>query len=185
MTDEQAVLRCQDGEREAFRHLVERYQDVLFGTAVLMTGDRAQAEEHVQEAFLAAWRGIQGFHSERPVKPWLVRILVNTVVSQRRRRVVSTVSLEYESEAEDSARPAEEIEAQHERLAIRQALEGLNPEQRQVVVLRFFAGLTVPQLAEATGVREGTVKSRLHRALGQLRDQLTTGDAREAQGHGQ
>ena len=185
MTDEQAVLRCQDGEREAFRHLVERYQDVLFGTAVLMTGNRAQAEEHVQEAFLAAWRGIQGFHSERPVKPWLVRILVNTVVSQRRRRVVSTVSLEYESEAEDAARPADEIEAQHERLAIRQALAGLNPEQRQVVVLRFFAGLTVPQLAEATGVREGTVKSRLHRALGHLRDQLTAGDAREAYGHGQ
>ena len=185
MTDEQAVLRCQDGEREAFRHLVERYQDVLFGTAVLMTGNRAQAEEHVQEAFLAAWRGIHGFHSERPVKPWLMRILVNTVVSQRRRRAVSTVSLEYESEAEDAARPADEIEAQHERLAIRQALAGLNPDQRQVVVLRFFAGLTVPQLAEAIGVREGTVKSRLHRALGQLRDQLTTGDAREAHGHGQ
>ena len=185
MTDEQAVLRCQDGEREAFRHLVERYQDVLYGTAVLMTGDRAQAEEHVQEAFLAAWRGMPGFHGERPVKPWLMRILVNTVMSQRRRRVVSTVSLEYESEAEDAARPAEEIEAQHDRLVIRQALEVLNPEQRQVVVLRFFAGLTVPQLAEAIGVREGTVKSRLHRALGQLRDQLTTGDAREAHGHGQ
>lgn len=185
MTDEQAVLRCQDGEREAFRHLVERYQDVLYGTAVLMTGDRAQAEEHVQEAFLAAWRGMPGFHSERPVKPWLMRILVNTVMSQRRRRVVSTVSLEYESEAEDAARPAEEIEAQHDRLAIREALSDLNPDQRQVVVLRFFAGLTVPQVAEATGVREGTVKSRLHRALGQLRDQLTTGDAREAHGHGQ
>ena len=185
MTDEQAVLRCQDGEREAFRHLVERYQDVLYGTAVLMTGDRAQAEEHVQEAFLAAWRGMQGFHSERPVKPWLVRILVNTVVSQRRRRAVSTVPLEYESEADDAARPAEEIEAQHDRLAIREALAGLNPDQRQVVVLRFFAGLTVPQLAEAIGVREGTVKSRLHRALGQLRDQMTTGGAREAHGHGQ
>lgn len=184
MTDEQAVLRCQDGEREAFRHLVERYQDVLYGTAVLMTGDRAQAEEHVQEAFLAAWRGMPGFHSERPVKPWLMRILVNTVMSQRRRRVVATVPLEYESESDES-RPAEEIEAQHDRLAIREALSDLNPDQRQVVVLRFFAGLTVPQLAEAIGVREGTVKSRLHRALGQLRDQLTTGDAREAYGDGQ
>ena len=185
MTDEQAVLRCQDGEREAFRHLVERYQDVLYGTAVLMTGDRAQAEEHVQEAFLAAWRGMQSFYSERPVKPWLVRILVNTVVSQRRKRAVSTVPLEYESESDDASRPAEEFEAQHDRLAIREALAGLNPDQRQVVVLRFFAGLTVPQLAEAIGVREGTVKSRLHRALGQLRDQLTTGGAREAHGHGQ
>jgi len=100
MTDEQAVLRCQDGEREAFRHLVERYQDVLFGTAVLMTGNRAQAEEHVQEAFLAAWRGIQGFHSDRPVKPWLIRILVNTVVSQRRRRAVATVTLRLRSSNE-------------------------------------------------------------------------------------
>lgn len=185
MTDEQAVLRCQDGEREAFRHLVERYQDVLFGTAVLMTGNRAQAEEHVQEAFLAAWRGIQGFHSDRPVKPWLMRILVNTVVSQRRRRVVATVPLEYERESEDDAQPAEEIESQHDRVAIREALDVLNPDHRQVVVLRYFAELTVPQLAEAIGVREGTVKSRLHRALGQLRDQLARGGAREAHGHGQ
>ena len=185
MTDEQAVLRCQDGEREAFRHLVERYQDVLYGTAVLMTGDRALAEEYVQEALLAAWRGIHGFRIGHPVKPWLVRILVNAIVSQRRRPVVATVPLEDHSQADSEPEPAEAAEAQLNREEIRQALEGLNPDQRQVVVLRFFADLTVPQLAEAIGVREGTVKSRLHRALGQLRDQLATGDTREAYGHGQ
>ena len=185
MTDEQAVLRCQDGEREAFRHLVERYQDVLYGTAVLMTGDRALAEEHVQEALLAAWRGIHGFRIGHSVKPWLVRILVNTVVSQRRRPVVATVPLEDHSQPDDLPQPADAAEAQLNREEIRQALAGLNPDQRQVVVLRFFADLTVPQLAEAIGVREGTVKSRLHRALGNLRDQLATGDAREAYGHGQ
>lgn len=52
MTDSEAVARCQNGDRDAFRHLVDRYRDLLFGTAVLMTGNRATAEEQVQEAFL-------------------------------------------------------------------------------------------------------------------------------------
>ena len=185
MTDEQAVLRCQDGDSEAFRYLVEQYKDVLYGTALLMTGNRALAEEQVQEALLAAWRGIKGFHSGRPVKPWLVRILVNAIVSQRRRRAVPTVPLENHHPPDDQPHPSEAMEAQLDRQRIRQALDGLNPDQRQVVVLRYFADLTVPQLAEAIGVREGTVKSRLHRALGRLRDQLAAGGTREAYGHGQ
>ena len=85
MNDEEAVRRCQDGDREAFRHLVERYKDVLYGTACLMTGNASVAEEHVQESFLLAWRGVGGFRVGLPVKPWLVRILVNTITSQRRR----------------------------------------------------------------------------------------------------
>ena len=185
MTDEQAVLRCQNGEHEAFRHLVERYKDVLFGTAFLMTGNRSLAEEQVQEALLAAWRGIPGFESGRPVKPWLVRILVNAVVSQRRRRAIDTVPLQNHSHADDRPQPGEAVEAQLDRQEIREALAGLSADHRRVVVLRYFADLTVPELAEAIGVREGTVKSRLSRALGQLRDQLATGGAREAYGHGQ
>lgn len=185
MTDEQAVLRCQDGEHEAFRHLVDRYKDVLFGTAVLMTGNRALAEEQVQEALLAAWRGIAGFQSGRPVKPWLVRILVNAVLSQRRRRAIDTVPLETYRHADDRPQPGEAVEAQLDRQAVRDALGGLSPDHRQVIVLRYFADLTVPQLAEAIGVREGTVKSRLSRALSQLRKQLTSGGAREAYSHGQ
>lgn len=185
MTDEQAVLRCQNGEHEAFRHLVERYKDVLFGTAVLMTGDRALAEEQVQEALLAAWRGISGFQSGRPVKPWLVRILVNAVVSQRRRRAIDTVPLETYSHADDRPSPGETVEANLDREEIREALGGLSADHRQVVVLRYFADLTVPELAEAIGVREGTVKSRLSRALGQLREHLASGGAREAYSHGQ
>ena len=57
MNDEEAVRRCQGGDREAFRHLVERYKDVLYGTACLMTGNASVAEEHVQESFLLAWEG--------------------------------------------------------------------------------------------------------------------------------
>ena len=107
MNDEEAVRRCQDGDREAFRHLVERYKDVLYGTACLMTGNAYVAEEHVQESFLLAWRGVGGFRVGLPVKPWLVRILVNTITSQRRRGSVPTTALEEATHSEVAGNPAD------------------------------------------------------------------------------
>ena len=175
MTDDEAIMRCQNGERDAFRYLVEQYKDVLFGTAVLMTGNRAVAEEQVQEALLSAWRGIRGFRLGRPVKPWLLRILVNAVLSHQRRRVLPTVNLDGSgSDTADSINPdpAETLDALENRLVLRRAIAGLSPDHRQVVALRYFAGLTVPEMAKTLGVREGTVKSRLHRALALLRQQL-------------
>ncbi len=175
MTDNEAILRCQDGDRDAFRYLVDRYRDVLFGTAVLMTGNRAVAEEQVQEALLSAWRGIRGFRRGSPVKPWLVRILVNAVLSHQRRRIHPAVSLNGngpDTVASDIADPSETLDSLEDRLALRRAIADLSPDHRQVVALRYFAGLTVPETARSLGVRDGTVKSRLHRALAILREQL-------------
>ena len=175
MTDNEAILRCQDGDREAFRYLVERYRDVLFGTAVLMTGNRAVAEEQVQEALLSAWRGIKGFRRGSPVKPWLVRILVNAVLSHQRRRRHPVVSLNGngpDTVPTDIADPSATLDALEHRLELRRAMASLSADHRQVIALRYFAGLTVPETARALGVREGTVKSRLHRALAILKEQL-------------
>ncbi|MCH8989463.1 MAG: sigma-70 family RNA polymerase sigma factor [Chloroflexi bacterium] len=172
MNDEEAVLRCQDGDREAFRHLVESYEDVLYGTAYLMTGNTALAEEHVQEAFLSAWRGIRGFRTGRPVKPWLVRILVNTVMTQRRRQSVPVDPLNVAAAHSGAGDPAELAESIESGQRVRQAISALSFEHNTVVTLRFFAGLTVPQVAHALGRREGTIKSRLHRALQHLRREL-------------
>ena len=175
MTDNEAIVRCQDGDREAFRHLVDQYKNVLFGTAVLMTGNRAVAEEQVQEALLSAWRGIRGFRRGSPVKPWLVRILVNAVLAQQRRLRVPTVQLDGNEPREADITytdPAETLDALENRLVLRRAIAGLSPDHRQVVTLRYFAGLTVPEVARSLGIREGTVKSRLHRALALLRPQL-------------
>ena len=168
-------MRCQNGDREAFRHLVDQYHDVLFGTAVLMTGNRAVAEEQVQEALLSAWRGIRGFRAGRPFKPWVLRILVNAVLSHQRRRVLPTVTLDGNGPDEPSAAnadPVETLDALENRLALRRAIVNLSPDHRQVVALRYFADLTVPEVARTLGIREGTVKSRLHRALALLREQL-------------
>ena len=172
MTEDQAVMRCQHGERDAFRYLVERYQDVVFGTAYNMTGNRALAEELAQEAFLSAWKGIRSFRRGRPFKPWLIRILVNAVMAHRRRRSVETTPIEESEWAEDAEHPADLAESRSEQQTLQQAIRGLGPEHRQVVVLRYFADMTVPEVARASGVREGTVKSRLYRAHQALRQQL-------------
>ena len=169
--DDQAIARCQEGDREAFRHLVERYKDVLYGTAILMTGNRAVAEEMVQEAFLSAWRGIGGFEQGRPAKPWLTRILVNGALARRRKRAVSTVPMT-DSDQPDADSSSDELDALESRAVVRQALAQLDADQHRIVVLRYFAELTVPEIASSMGLKEGTVKSRLHRALARLREHL-------------
>ena len=184
MIDDDAIARCQDGDRDAFRHLVDRYKDVMYGTAVLMTGNRAVAEEAVQEAFLSAWRGIVGFKRGSPPKPWLMRILVNRVMDRRRKRSVPTVPLADVGPAGAPSAP-DESEALGNRTVVREALAHLVPEQQQVVVLRYFAELTVPEVARSIGVREGTVKSRLHRALRQMREKLEESWLGEVDGHEQ
>ena len=184
MTEDEAVLRCQDGDRDAFRYVVERYKNPLFGTAYLMTGNAAQAEEHVQEAFLLAWRGIRTFRRGSALKPWLMRILVNAVLSEQRKRSLATVPLEESVPIGTPGRQEEAIEASEDRQAVREALDQLSPEHRQVVVLRYFADLTVRQVADSAGLREGTVKSRLHRALRHMRELLEQSGAMEVAGNG-
>ncbi len=169
MNDAEAIRRCQGGEREAFRHLVEGYGGVLYGTAYLMTSDAALAEDHVQEAFISAWRGIRGFKTGRPVKPWLVRILVNKVLSHRRRPSAPAVSLEDAGHLGGAGEPAKEVENVD---LVSRALARLTDEHRRVVTLRYFADLSLADISKALGCREGTVKSRLHRGLAQMRHAL-------------
>ena len=171
MSEDLTIARCQEGDREAFRVLVDRHKDVLYGTALLMTGNRAVAEEAVQEAFLSAWSGIGGFKLGRPLKPWLTRILVNGVLTQKRKRSIPTVPIA-DSGGNGVPSVSDHTEVIESRAVVRQALATLDPQQQQVVVLRYFAELTVPEISEAMGVKEGTVKSRLHRALSRLREHL-------------
>ncbi|MCS7207565.1 MAG: sigma-70 family RNA polymerase sigma factor [Dehalococcoidia bacterium] len=172
MDEQEAIRLCQQGDREAFRTLVERYQDILLGTALLMTGDPALAEDLVQEAFLAAWQGMGGFDTRRPLKPWLVRILVNKALNTLRRRGQPAVPLDAATTHSALADPTEVALRRERHHALREALATLPSEHRQALLLRYYTDLTVPEIAHALGWREGTVKSRLHRALAHLREVL-------------
>ena len=92
INEQDAVRRCQSGDREAFRPIVEYYGDVLMGTLYLMTHNRAVSEELVQETFVRAWKGIATFRLGEPVKPWLVRIAVNQALNVKARRQLSVVN---------------------------------------------------------------------------------------------
>lgn len=174
--EDEIIKRCQKGESEAFRWLVDEYGDLAYRTAYLMTNDHQLAEEVIQEAFLDAWRGIKGFKVGFPFKPWFLKIVVNRCRMQKRHRVVPTVSLERmePKRVATGARSADEAMASGEsRQLVREAIASLGEDQRSVIMLRYFAELTVLEIAEVLSLPEGTVKSRLHRAMQRLRHRLS------------
>ncbi|MCH8802369.1 MAG: sigma-70 family RNA polymerase sigma factor [Chloroflexi bacterium] len=173
MDEDDAIRGCQNGDREAFRFVVDRYGKVLFGTAYMMTRDRPLSEDLAQEALLLAWTHIGSFEIGTNLKAWLLRILVNRTISEQRKKRVTQVELEEGAAALSAPDVAvESVIMTEERERVRRCLETLPFEQRQAVVLRYYADLTGPEIAATLGWREGTVRSRLHRALAQLRPLL-------------
>ncbi|MQA00230.1 MAG: sigma-70 family RNA polymerase sigma factor [Dehalococcoidia bacterium] len=179
--DREAVRRCQAGEADAFRVVVERYANVLYGTAVLMLGDRSEAEDALQEAFLSGWAGISGFDPDRPLRPWLVRILVNHILQRRRRRFLRVIPLPEAPLPIASPETGPELAAEQawQRREVAVALAALPADAARIVVLRYFSELSLREVAEALEVPVGTVKSRLHRALEKLRTELERGTGAE------
>lgn len=178
MDEAEAIRLSRNGDKDAFHWLVDRYSGVLKGTAYLMTQDAAFAEDLVQEAFALIWRGLPSFRLGTNFKAWAVRILVNHTMSHRRkRRVPETPMVEatvVSSNPGDD--PEEAFLAKDEYRQVRDALGGLPEWQRKLLVLRYYADMTVPEVARALGCREGTVKSRVHRALSRLREALSRDD---------
>ncbi len=173
MDELEVTRRCQEGDRDAFRFVVEQYGKVLHGTAYMMTRDRSLAEDLVQETFLLAWRNISAFKSGTNLKAWLLRILVNRTISEQRKKKVTQIELEEEVGTLSNPDQVEELVLRNvERERIRRALETLPLDQRRAIVLRYYVELTAPEIAQTLGCREGTVRSRLNRAMARLRPLL-------------
>jgi RNA polymerase sigma-70 factor, ECF subfamily len=168
------IHRCQAGDKEAFRTLVEQYRCVLFGTAYLMMRDRGSAEDAVQEALIQIWKHLPFFRLKSSVKTWLVRIVINEVKQQLRKKKIPTVPLESVNEEAGMLDEAETaLISSKESINLRLALNRLQPEQREAVVLRYYSELTVPEISNVTEQREGTIKARLSRALDLLNEILS------------
>ena len=178
--------RSLDGSRaRAFAGLVDRRAlDAAYRYATLMLGDRAEAEDATHDAALAAWRRFGELRDPERFEAWFGRILVNACRDRMRHRRRVLRAVEVPREGSDGDDPAEDTmlalggafgdpgDAVARREAIGAALRSLSPDHREVVVLRFYADLTVDQIAGRTGVGAGTVKSRLHYALRHLRDAI-------------
>ncbi|MCD6405729.1 MAG: sigma-70 family RNA polymerase sigma factor [Planctomycetes bacterium] len=170
------LRRAGNGDETAFGELAGRYADRLYGLACSLTGRQDDAEEIVQETFLAAFRQLRTFREEASVGTWLTAILVRQAARARRsrgrRRTVPISEVSGGPDDDAALEPVSNGSREGLRLDVVDVLERLSPQHREVVVLREFEGRSYDEIARALGVPRGTVESRLHRARERLRELL-------------
>jgi RNA polymerase sigma-70 factor (ECF subfamily) len=160
------VGRTDDPRAQTFAQLMDRrVLDSAYRYATLILGDRADAEDATHDAALTAWRHLGELRDPAKFQAWFGRIVVNACRDRLRARRRRPVHVELDPEL--STPDANDGLARRDALAV--AIRSLSADHREVVVLRFYADLTVEQVAARTGVGAGTVKSRLHYALRHLR----------------
>ncbi|MBR0211856.1 MAG: sigma-70 family RNA polymerase sigma factor [Oscillospiraceae bacterium] len=166
-----AVHKAQKGDQAAFAWLVESYQGPVYRLALRMGLSPADAEEAAQNAFLAAWRGLPSFRGEAKFSTWLYRLASNAAVDvlRREKKYENQWDIEDLQRPDAAPSPQEQLERQDTRQAVRAAMAALPAEFRQVLVLRYLQEMSYQEIAQALALPEGTVKSRINRAKGQLK----------------
>jgi RNA polymerase sigma-70 factor (ECF subfamily) len=176
--DDELIAQVVAGDRQAFETLYDRYAATVFGLALKMLGDRAVAEDAVQEIFWRVWRRLGSFDRSRPFAPWLFGIAHNYCIDELRRRkvrpqtVLEDVDNPVLSDIPDDVDIGETAILAEQRAAVRTALEHLPDEQRQALQLAYFGGLTQQEIAARLGNPLGTVKTRMRLGLQKLRSLL-------------
>jgi RNA polymerase sigma-70 factor (ECF subfamily) len=179
-TDAALVGRLADDLDSAFPALVLEQQDRLFTIAARFLGNRSDAEEAAQDAFVRAYRALAGYQPERirdlRLRPWLATIVVNVCRNRTRVRRVATTELAFDPAAEPAKDP---FAARHARDVWADLLAELPPAQRIAIVLRHVDGLSYPEMAEALDRPEGTLKAQVHRGLAALRTAFIAAERRD------
>lgn len=165
------------GDSAAFGQLVTRYQDRLYNTVVHVVGSSDTAHDVVQDAFVQAYTKLEKFERASAFYTWLYRIAVNLAISRRRREKPMT-SVDQVREVlgnepiDDADPPAAQLEQRERACQVHRALAALSEEHRTILTLREMEDFSYEQIAEILELPVGTIRSRLHRARMQLRDQL-------------
>ena len=175
--DAQLIDLALKGQTEAFGQLVLKYQDRLYNTVFHVVGHAEDARDVVQEALVQAFLKLDTFQRHSAFYTWLYRIAFNVAVTHRRRSR-PTVSMDQFREtsqmepADCEDDPAEALDRKERCRQVRQAIARLAEEHRAVLVLREIDGCCYETIAEILDLPMGTVRSRLHRARMQLREEL-------------
>jgi RNA polymerase sigma-70 factor (ECF subfamily) len=181
-SDGEVIRRIQAGDRNAFLQFYDRYASLLLSVAARVLGERREAEDVVQEVFTQIWRKSAGYDPGLgSLSSWVVTLARNKAIdriraSTRRRRLLEEIALSAEAMSPEPPQSANDSLYGRERAQrIHSALADLAVEQRQVIELAFFAGLTQSEIATRLDQPLGTVKARIRRGMLRLREQL--GDA--------
>ncbi|RHR10379.1 winged helix-turn-helix transcriptional regulator [Pseudoflavonifractor sp. AF19-9AC] len=179
VTEQELVSAAKAGDQQAFEQLVLDNQNRIYSLAVRLVGDREEAFDLAQEAFVKAWQGLPSFQGESSFATWIYRLATNVCIDylrkqKRRRQVESEVSLDDEElswtePADWSQDPHRQLERSEQGRALARGLEALPEQQRQILVLRELSGLSYQEIAEKLNLDLGTVKSRIARARMALR----------------
>lgn len=177
--EEQLVERLKRRDEAAFNELVRLYQERVFRLLLRMIGDRAEAEDVAQEVFITVFKSIDGFRGDSKLSTWLYRVATNHCKNRikyldRRARGKKkefdeiaehdTVESATMSQSAQVARPDQQAEANQIETIVRAAIAELDEDQRELVILRDVENMSYEEIQQITGLPEGTVKSRLHRA---------------------
>ena len=171
MDESTLISRSKNGDAAAWEPLVRVHQQPVFRFAYLLLGDPDDAEDVTQETFLRAWKYLKRFDTTRPLRPWLLSIASNLASNWRRSagRYVSALTRAFRDEpAPDSIEEKSTQQMQADELW--EAVQGMKMVDQQVIYLRYFLDLSVAETADVLQIAEGTVKSRLSRALKKLRN---------------
>jgi len=184
VNDEQVLVeRARNGEIGAFRELVERYKKKIYYLALDLTGNHHDAEDLSQEVFIKAYRSLKNFRGDAKFNSWLYRIAVNTCISQKRKKSLSSMTLQEDFDSETDQKhftegasfhnPERSAEAGLIQQHINNALQRLTPRERSVFVLRHYNDLPLKEIAHILKISEGTVKSMLFRAIKRLQKEVS------------
>jgi RNA polymerase sigma-70 factor, ECF subfamily len=176
LDDARLCERARSGDADAYEELVQRYQRLAYRTAYIVTRSSADAEDVSQEAFVKAYYALDRYRLDAPFKPWLMRIVVNEALNRRRahgRQEDLALRVAGARPSGDAAPSPEAavIEAESQQKVIA-AVNRLGERDRLVIALRYFFDMSESEMAEVLGCRPGTVKSRLSRALGRMKEVL-------------
>ena len=170
-TDGDLIARVGEGDAGAFEQLYRRYSRPVFALALRRLGDRGRAEDAVQETFASIWRSAGSYRRERgPGAPWLYAVARNAIVD--RRRALGPVPAEPVDEASSDAGPDERAESSWTAWRIHRALIELPEQERNLIELAYWGGLSQSEIADFVGIPLGTVKTRTRSALSRLADAL-------------
>ena len=171
-SDEQLAQRAAGGDEKAFQELFERKAPGVFTLAYRMVGNRADAEDVMQDAFLAFFKDLGRYRGESRIATWLYQIVLSRAINLRKKRGAYNAKLSRFAEG-TRGRDAASLDTR-----VQEALDALSERDRSLAVLRYFVGLSYEDLAQVGGFPLGTVKSRMFRVHQELRKHLSGEEVR-------
>lgn len=173
--DAELILQLKQGKLEALGGLYDRHRNLVYRTALAITGDTEVAADLLHDTFLRLYRFGHRIDPSRPIEPWLYRMTTNmayTWVKRRGRWLQALREMAEKVARESQTSPAQQVERNEAWSEVRKALMRISPEKRVVVVLYYLNDLSINEIAEILELPTGTVKSRLHYGRQALREHL-------------